>query len=86
MAFKLHFLGRDKAEGLFLLFDSSLPYGLGGNIMVKATLDRLQDRMNKQIEYSVKKHVNRNIVYTVLKKQQISYKYLQLMQTLMRKD
>ena len=53
--------------------------------MTKATIDKLQNRMNKQIEYSVRKNINRDLIFAVLRKQQIAYKYFQLMRAFKRK-
>jgi len=53
--------------------------------MVRATIDSLHHRMNKEIENLITKHISRDLIYAALKKQQISYRYLQLMQAAMRK-
>jgi len=53
--------------------------------MVKATVDRLRHRMDKEIENIIKQNISRDVIYAALKKQQISYKYLLLIQAAMRK-
>jgi len=53
--------------------------------MVRATIDSLHNRMDKEIENLIKNHISRDLIYAALKKQQISYRYLHLMQAAMRK-
>ncbi len=53
--------------------------------MVRATIDSLHHRMDKEIENLIKNHISRDLIYAALKKQQISYRYLHLMQAAMRK-
>ena len=53
--------------------------------MVNPLINRLQSRMVREINYCVAMLNMRNLIYVTLKKEQISQRYLRLMQAAMRK-
>ena len=53
--------------------------------MNTAYLNRLKDRMDREISRCIDSSIISDVIYTALKREQISQRYLRLMQAAMRK-